>query len=157
MNLQDIANFIDLVNNPVKYAQVLKNLQDEQGRLNAAIATVGKASELDTLRKQVEKEREENKVTLETKIKDAEMRLDLKMKVAADAQKTADESHAAAKQLLVEAQQKEKQAKDLAASFDGRDKALRQQEDFVKKQRTELNALIAEYNDKVEKLRAVMS
>ena len=157
MNLQDIANFIDLVNNPAKYAQVLKNLQDEQGRLNAAIATVGKASELDALRKQVEKEREENKVTLETKIKDAEMRLDLKMKVAADAQKTADESQAAAKQLLVEAQQKEKQAKDLAASFDGRDKALRQQEDFVKKQRTELNALIAEYNAKVEKLRAVMS
>jgi len=156
MNLQDIANFIDLVNNPAKYAQVLKNLQDEQGRLNAAIETVGKASELDTLRKQVEKEREENKVTLETKVKDAEMRLELKLKVAADAQKAADEAQAVAKQLMVEAQQKEKQAKDLAASFDGRDKTLRQQEDFVKKQREELQALVTEYNDKVAKLRAVM-
>ena len=157
MNLQDIANFIDLVNNPAKYRQVLKNLQDEQGRLNAAIETVGKASELDKLRKQVEKEREENKTTFENKIKDAEMRLDMKFKVAADAQKAADESQAAAKQLMVEAQQKEKQAKDLAASFEGRDKTLRQQEEFIKKQRVELNALVAEYNAKVDKLRAVMS
>jgi chromosome segregation ATPase len=157
MNLQDIANFIDLVNNPDKYAQVLKNLQDEQGRLNAAIETVGKASELDKLRKQVEKEREENKTTLENKVKDAEMRLDMKFKVAADAQKTADASQEVANKVLQEAQEKEKQAKELAASFEGRDKKLRQQEDLVAKQRDELAALVAEYNAKVDKLRSVMA
>lgn len=157
MNLQDIANFIDLVNNPDKYAQVLKNLRDEQDRLNAAIETVGKASELDKLRKQVEKEREENKTTLENKVKDAEMRLDMKFKVASDAQKTADVSQEIANKALQEAQSKEKQAKELAASFEGRDKKLRQQEDLVAKQREELATLVAEYNAKVDKLRAVMA
>ena len=157
MNLQDIANFIDLVNNPAKYAQVLKNLQDEQGRLNAAIETVGKASELDKLRKQVEKEREENKTTFENKIKDAEMRLDMKFKVAADAQKSADVAQELANKTLQEAQTKEKQAKELADSFEGRDKKLRQQEDLVAKQREELATLVAEYNAKVDKLRAVMA
>lgn len=157
MNLQDIANFIDLVNNPAKYAQVLKNLQEEQGRLNAAIETVGKASELDKLRKQVEKEREEYKTTLETKVKDAEMRLDLKYKVAADAQKTADTAQELANKTLQEAQTKEQQTKELAASFEGRDKKLRQQEEFVAKQREDLAALVSEYNAKVDKLRAVMA
>lgn len=157
MNLQDIANFIDLVNNPDKYAQVLKNLRDEQDRLNAAIETVGKASELDKLRKQVEKEREENKTTLENKIKDAEMRLDMKFKVAADAQKSADVAQELANKTLQEAQTKEKQAKELADSFEGRDKKLRQQEDLVAKQREELATLVAEYNAKVDKLRAVMA
>ena len=157
MNLQDIANFIDLVNNPAKYAQVLKNLRDEQDRLNAAIETVGKASELDKLRKQVEKEREENKTTFENKIKDAEMRLDMKFKVAADAQKSADVAQEVAKKTLQEAQAKERQAKELADSFEGRDKKLRQQEDLVAKQRDELATLVAEYNAKVEKLRAVMA
>jgi len=30
MNIQDIADFIDLVKNPAKYEKILKNLQDEQ-------------------------------------------------------------------------------------------------------------------------------
>ena len=59
MNIQDISDFIDLVKNPAKYERVLQNIKDEQERLNAVIATVGKASELDKLRKEVEKERAE--------------------------------------------------------------------------------------------------
>ena len=59
MNIQDIADFLDLVKNPVKYEERLQALKDEQGRLNAVIETVGKASELDKLRKEVEKEREQ--------------------------------------------------------------------------------------------------
>jgi len=39
MNIQDIANFIDLVNNPEKYNRVLKNLQDEQARLTAVLVS----------------------------------------------------------------------------------------------------------------------
>ena len=121
MNLQDIANFIDLVNNPAKYNQVLQNLQDEQGRLNAAIETVGKASELDKLRKQVEKERADLEATLQKKIKEAEVRLNSKLQIAAEAQKSADELQATAKALLTEAQQKEIKAKGLADSFACRD------------------------------------
>lgn len=157
MNLQDIANFIDLVNNPAKYNQVLQNLQDEQGRLNAAIETVGKASELDKLRKQVEKERADLEATLQKKIKEAEVRLNSKLQIAAEAQKSADELQATSKALLTEAQQKEIKAKELADSFAGRDKELKNQEAFVKDQRAELAGLITEYNDKVSKLRAVMA
>ena len=55
MNIQDIVDFIDLVKNPEKYERILKNLVDERARLDAAIATVGKASELDKLRKRTRK------------------------------------------------------------------------------------------------------
>jgi len=157
MNLQDVANFLDLVNNPEKYNKVLKNLQEEQGRLNAAIETVGKASELDQLRKQVEKEQEENKATFERTVKDAETRLELRFLVAADAQKSADATLAEANSLLIESQQKEQQAKELAASFEGRDKALRANEELVKQRQAKLDGLIEEYNEKVAKLRAVMA
>ena len=43
MNIQDIVDFIDLVKNPEKYERILQNLVDERARLDAAIATVGKA------------------------------------------------------------------------------------------------------------------
>ena len=57
MNFESISTFLDLVQNPAKYQAALQALKDEQERLNAVIETVGKASELDSLRKKLDKDR----------------------------------------------------------------------------------------------------
>lgn len=156
MNLQDIAEFIDLVNNPAKYERVLNNIKEEQERLNAVIETVGKASELDKLRKQVEKEREDNSKELQRKVQDAESRLEQQFKVAAETQKTADVTKEQADKALVAAQLQEDAAQKLAKSFEGRDKELRTKEEFVKQLQVKYENLVAEYNEKLAKLRSVM-
>ena len=157
MNKLTAELFLDLIADPAKYRVYLERIEEERKRLEEVVATVGKASELDALRKQVEQEQLDGKVALETKVKEAEMRLDLKFKVAADAQKAADEAQEVAKTLMKAAEEKEKQAVALAASFEGRDKALLKQETQVANQRAELQKLVTEYNDKVAKLRAVMA
>ena len=157
MNKLTAELFLDLIADPAKYRVYLERIEEERGRLEVAVATVGKASELDSLRKKVEQELADGKATLEAKVKEAEMRLDLKFKVAADAQKTADTAQEAANKLLKEAREQEKQAKDLAASFEGRDKALQKKEVQIANQQAELQKLVTEYNDKVAKLRAVMA
>ena len=157
MNKLTAELFLDLIADPAKYRVYLERIEEERKRLEEVVATVGKASELDALRKQVEQEQLDGKVALETKVKEAEMRLDLKFKVAADAQKAADDAQEVAKTLMKDAEEKEKQALALAASFEGRDKALLKQETQVANQRAELQKLVTEYNDKVAKLRAVMA
>lgn len=157
MNKLTADLFLELIADPTKYRTYLERIESERQRLEAVVATVGKASDLDQLRKQVEKEQEEGKAALESKVKDAEMRLELKFKMAADAQKSADTTLADAQELLIKAQQKDEQAKELATSFEGRDKALRANEEFVKQRQSKLDELIEEYNEKVAKLRAVMA
>ena len=156
MNLQDIAEFIDLVNNPAKYERVLKNIQEEQARLTAVIETVGKAAELDKLRKQVEKEREDNGKELQRKVQEAEARLEQQFKIAAETQRTADITKEQADRALVAAQLQEEAAQKLAKSFEGRDKELRNKEDLVKQMQLKYENLVNEYNEKLAKLRSVM-
>ena len=50
MNIQDIADFIDLIKNPDKYDKLLKDLVDEQERLKAVIETVGKVEEIESIK-----------------------------------------------------------------------------------------------------------
>lgn len=157
MNIQDIADFLDLVKDPAKYERILKNLQDEQARLNAVIATVGKASELDSLRKKVEKERSSVEKDFQTKVQALEEEVERKFKVAADAQASADKLLEQANALLQEAQAKETSAVALVKSIDGRDKELRKQEEVVQSQQKHYEALITEYEEKVAKIRSVIN
>ena len=53
MNIQDIADFIDLVKNPDKYDKLLKDLVDEQERLTAVIKTVGDVAEIESIKTQI--------------------------------------------------------------------------------------------------------
>ncbi len=62
----------------------------------------------------------------------------------------------AAKELEV-AVNKQRAAEDLANSFTGRDKKLKEQEELVANLREELKASVSEYNEKLSKLRSVMS
>lgn len=157
MNLQNVADFLDLVQNPAKYAEVLKRLQEEQARLNAAIETVGKASELDKLRKSVEKKAADDEEVFKTKVADAEQRLKIQFEVAASAQASADKTKEEAQVLLANAQRTSDEALALKQSFEGRDKAITAMETLVKQRQAKAEALISEYNEKVAKLRSVMA
>ena len=157
MNIQDIADFLDLVKNPAKYERVLSNIKAEQDRLNAVIETVGKASELDKLRKEVELK--SNTLTIEhnKKIEDLEKSYVRKTKKAESLASDLEQKLAQAAKELEVVVNKQRAAEDLANSFTGRDKKLKEQEELVANLREELKASVSEYNEKLSKLRSVMS
>ena len=156
MNLQDIAEFIDLVNNPAKYERVLNNIKEEQERLNAVIETVGKASELDKLRKEVEKERSELQADFNKQSKERDAYVEREVELLSKKKRDLDDALQNAAKALQEAAEKTAAARELATSFEGREKQLRQAEESIQVRQKQLDAQIAEYSEKIAKLRSVM-
>ena len=157
MNIQDIADFIDLVKNPEKYEKILKNLQDEQARLNAAVETVGKASELDSLRKDVEKQREKLEAVYTTKLNKLDSDYKAKLEAVEKLQSEVEAKSAEANAALQEANAQTIAATELTQSCVLREKALSKQEKLVEDMKAELGASVTEYNEKLAKLRSVMA
>ena len=157
MNIQDIADFIDLVKNPAKYEKILKNLQDEQARLNAAVETVGKASELDSLRKDVEKQRDKLESVYTQKLNKLDSEYKNKLDVVEKLQTEVEAKSATANAALQEANTQTIAAAELTQSCVLREKALSKQEKLVESMKVELGASVTEYNEKLNKLRSVMA
>lgn len=157
MNIQSISEFLDLVKNPDKYAKFLEEIKAEQDRLNAVIETVGKASELDQLRKQLDKERALFKQTSEQaeSIRQEEVAAEVAALVAKKA--SADQLYDKATALLQEAEAKLLQAETVSQSFASKEKELRKQELSLTEEKIQLGAMITEYNEKLNKLRSVMA
>ena len=124
MNIQSISEFLDLVKNPDKYAKFLEEIKAEQDRLNAVIETVGKASELDQLRKQLDKERALFQQKVEQS--DAQRQEEVAAEVAALVAKkaSADQLFDKATAKLQEAESKLIQAEAISQSFASREKEL---------------------------------
>ncbi len=155
MNIQDIADFIDLVKNPVKYEKVLQNIKDEQDRLNAVIATVAEASELGALRKEVETKAANLDSAYAEKAKKLEQEYTRKLKKIDTLQAEVEAQLLQAQAEIESAVGKQRAADELANSFSGRDKKLKEQEALVASLREELIASVAEYNEKIEKIRSI--
>lgn len=155
MNIQDIADFLDLVKNPAKYERVLSNIKAEQDRLNTVIETVGKASELDKLRKEVELKSNTLTIEYNKKIEDLEKSYVRKTKKAESLASDLEQKLAQAAKELEVAVNKQRAAEDLANSFAGRDKKLKEQEAQVVVLREQLQASVTEYNEKIEKIRSI--
>lgn len=155
MNIQDIADFLDLVKNPAKYERVLSNIKAEQDRLNAVIETVGKASELDKLRKEVELKSNTLTIEYNKTIEDLEKSYVRKTKKAESLATDLEQKLGEAKQEIEVAIIKQRAADDLANSFAGRDKKLKEQEAQVVVLREQLQASVTEYNEKIEKIRSI--
>jgi len=124
MNIQDIADFIDLVKNPVKYEKVLQNIKDEQDRLNAVIATVAEASELGALRKEVETKAANLDSAYAEKAKKLEQEYTRKLKKVDTLQAEVEAQLLQAQAEIESAVGKQRAADELANSFSGRDKKL---------------------------------
>ena len=157
MNLQHIADFIDLVKNPVEFEKKLKILKDEQDRLNTAIETIGKATELDSLRKAVERQKVKLEQEYQMKNKEVEDNLKLALNNIEKANLDVKEEWKKVNEQVRISEQKLEQATRLQESFQGRDKELRKLEAEAAEKQSMLDTQIAEYAIKIEKLRSVMS
>ena len=157
MNIQDIADFLDLVKNPSKYQTYLDTLKEEQTRLNAAIETVGKASELDKLRKEVETYRNTLQADFDKASKTRDAQIEQEISILSKKRKECDEAIAKANELSALAETKYQAAQEVSNGFAKREKALRQSEEDLRIRHEQLEALVSEYNEKVAKLRSVMA
>ena len=156
MNKISADLFLDLIADPAKYRTYLERLEAEQQRLNDVVETVGKASELDTLRKEVEKQ--QAKLESDFTKKQIAWETEYATKLAAVEQlktKVAQEQDSANK-LLQEANQLAVNAAEKEKAFIQRERNLSKQEAIVESMKIELGASVTEYNEKLAKLRSVM-
>ena len=156
MNIQDISDFLDLVKNPDKYAAALQTLKEEQERLNEVIATVGKASELDKLRKAVDKQKQSLEADFQNRVVTFEQQCVVTQKSLEKQKQDVAEQKDAAIKAEQEAVATKTRAEALASSFAGREKVLRKAEEDVAQRAKEVSAMQVEYNEKLAKLRSVM-
>lgn len=156
MNIQDISDFLDLVKNPDKYAAALQTLKEEQERLNEVIATVGKASELDKLRKAVDKQKQSLETDFQSRVVTFEQQCVITQKSLEKQKQEVAEQKDAAIKAEQEAVAIKTRAEALANSFAGREKVLRKAEEDIAQRAKEVSAMQVEYNEKLAKLRSVM-
>lgn len=156
MNIQDISDFLDLVKNPDKYNKFVEDIKAEQARLKAAVETVAKASELDKLIKEYNKKTAAFEKSVFDKQKEIDDIASRNQQALLARQAVAEQAQINAQAVLQEASTKAEQANKLAESFAGREKELRKQETFVEEQKKVLASQIAEYEEKLTKIRSVL-
>ena len=156
MNIQDIADFIDLIKNPDKYDKLLKNLVDEQERLTAVIKTVGDVAEIESIKTQIkldEKQAILDREAILTKIEQDRVKENLATTVLqADLQATRTKYQT----LYQDLQEKEAETKELNQLAKKREKDLVRKQAELQEKLTNVEALKLELEDRLAKLKAVM-
>jgi len=156
MNIQDLSDFIDLVKNPVKYEKVLQNIADEQARLTAVIETVGKVSEINSILKDAEAKTALLEQTFKNKDEALTKQVEEEIKILKAKQIKVQAAQERIDSMQAETTAANEEAKKLLASHKIREKSIADSEVLAQEKQDSLDALIAEYNEKVAKLRAVM-
>ena len=157
MNKISADLFLELVADPAKYRTYLEKLEAEQKRLNDVVETVGKASELDALRKDVEKQRDKLESVYTNKLDKLDAEYKAKLAAVEKLQAKVEADAIAANKTLQEANQQAVAAEAQAKTFADRERQLRKQEALVESMKAELGASVTEYNEKLAKLRSVMA
>lgn len=156
MNIQDVAEFIDLVKNPDKYDKLLKDLVDEQDRLKAVIKTVGDVAEIESIKTQIkldEKQAILDREAILTKIEQDRVKENLATTVLqADLQATRTKYQT----LYQDLQEKEAETKELNQLAKKREKDLVRKQAELQEKLTNVEALKLELEDRLAKLKAVM-
>ncbi len=156
MNIQDVAEFIDLVKNPDKYDKLLKDLVDEQERLIAVIKTVGDVTEIESIKTQIkldEKQAILDREAILTKIEQDRVKENVATTVLqADLQATRTKYQT----LYQDLQEKEAETKELNKLAKKREKDLVSKQAELQEKLTNVEALKLELEDRLAKLKAVM-
>ena len=156
MNIQDVADFIDLVKNPDKYDKLLKDLVDEQERLTAVIKTVGDVAEIESIKTQIkldEKQAILDREAILTKIEQDRVKENVATTVLqADLQATRTKYQT----LYQDLQEKEAETKELNRLAKKREKDLVSKQAELQEKLTNVEALKLELEDRLAKLKAVM-
>lgn len=156
MNIQDITDFLDLVKNPKKYEDALLKLKEEQDRLNAVIATVGKASELDKLRTKVEADGVAQEKAYAAKVEKLESDYAAKCLATENAKAAAVEQIEIARKAKSEADAKMTQANSVLVECNAKQKKLDQQQSQINAELDNVRAIKADYEEKANKLKAAL-
>ena len=156
MNIQDIADFIDLIKNPDKYDKLLKDLVDEQDRLKAVIKTVGDVAEIESIKTQIkldEKQAILDREAILTKIEQDRVKENVATTVLqADLQATRTKYQT----LYQDLQEKEAETKELNKLAKKREKDLVSKQAELQEKLTNVESLKLELEDRLAKLKAVM-
>ena len=156
MNIQDVAEFIDLVKNPDKYDKLLKDLVDEQDRLKAVIKTVGDVAEIESIKTQIkldEKQAILDREAILTKIEQDRVKENVATTaLQADLQATRTKYQT----LYQDLQEKEAETKELNQLAKKREKDLVSKQAELQEKLTNVEALKLELEDRLAKLKAVM-
>ena len=156
MNIQDVAEFIDLVKNPDKYDKLLKDLVDEQDRLKAVIKTVGDVAEIESIKTQIkldEKQAILDREAILTKIEQDRVKENVATTVLqADLQATRTKYQT----LYQDLQEKEAETKELNKLAKKREKDLVSKQAELQEKLTNVEALKLELEDRLAKLKSVM-
>ena len=156
MNIQDIADFIDLIKNPDKYDKLLKGLVDEQERLTAVIKTVGDVAEIESIKTQIkldEKQAILDREAILTKIEQDRAKENVATTVLqADLQATRTKYQT----LYQDLQEKEAETKELNQLAKKREKDLVRKQAELQEKLANVEALKLELEDRLAKLKAVM-
>ena len=156
MNIQDVADFIDLIKNPDKYDKLLKDLVDEQERLTAVIKTVGDVAEIESIKTQIkldEKQAILDREAILTKIEQDRVKENVATTVLqADLQATRTKYQT----LYQDLQEKEAETKELNQLAKKREKDLVRKQAELQEKLTNVEALKLELEDRLAKLKAVM-
>ena len=156
MNIQDVAEFIDLIKNPDKYDKLLKDLVDEQERLIAVIKTVGDVSEIESIKTQIkldEKQAILDREAILTKIEQDRVKENVATTVLqADLQATRTKYQT----LYQDLQEKEAETKELNKLAKKREKDLVSKQAELQEKLANVEALKLELEDRLAKLKAVM-
>jgi len=156
MNIQDISDFLDLVKNPDKYEAALKTIKDEQARLDGLVAAVGKVTELDQLQKKLNKQLAIQEQLFADQTQKLQADYTAKLNAADLAKKKATDKANAADKAILKAEQDSQLAASTVKSYADREKVIQYREQATAESQANLQKLIAEYEEKVAKLRAVM-
>lgn len=135
MNIQDVADFLDLVKNPDKYNSLLQGLVDEQKRLTEVAETVVKISAFDKEKKKFESDKAKMDKQIEKALVEIEETKKMDMEKATRAE-TTNQS------IKEENETLNKQLKEKLAYCEQLDAELKKREKELLRQETNLDVTI---------------
>jgi len=156
MDLNSVSEFLELVKNPSKYDKALKTLRDEQERLNAAIETVGKASDLDKLIKSNQALEHNIKSTYQSKEVELVGKVNTELAKAKTKQDQAKALNDKAQAALNAAEVETQHNRAIASINADLEAALRSKQQELDAREKSLDVKLAEYNEKYNKLKAAL-
>lgn len=155
IDFSQVAEFIDLVRNPDKYAKAVQQMEERQNSIKELISVAGKAQEIPQLHAlaelKVTKAEEQAKEIVENAKKLAETTLESARQV----EKAATAKTVAAETAMTEAKNLKAKADQLMKDHQAASVLLQKQQDNLASREEVLRKAEAEVNEKLTKLRSL--
>jgi uncharacterized phage infection (PIP) family protein YhgE len=156
MNFQAIEAFLELVQNPDKYAKMLASLKEQHDTVLAAIELTAPAKDIPELHKKASEAVDKAKAEADTIVKFANAEAEGIVAKANDLLQKAQKEQDAVVATSAETKQVNSEAKKTLAEVKERERKLATDEQAVKDQQTQLHASQKEVSEKLAKLQEVL-